>query len=224
VLAALGDLCGLGWDRNVLFARTMALEQMLTTGGGWQDQAGAIFRGAKVIETLPGLTQKPAIRWLPDHLFGPEYANRSVLLYYTGITRLAKNILGEIVRGLFLNSPSHLATIEDIGANAEFASSAMQRCDYALLLQAIRKSWELNQQLDAGTAPGPVKAILESVRDYVGAAKLLGAGGGGYMILFGKDESAASRIKQILTERPPNARARFVDFSLSQTGLQLTRS
>ncbi|MGA2540242.1 MAG: bifunctional fucokinase/fucose-1-phosphate guanylyltransferase [Verrucomicrobiota bacterium] len=37
VLAALSDLCGLGWDRNVLFVRTLALEQMLTTGGGWQD-------------------------------------------------------------------------------------------------------------------------------------------------------------------------------------------
>ena len=61
VLAALGDLCGLDWDRNVLFTRTLALEQMLTTGGGWQDQAGAIFRGIKLIETAPGLAQKPAI-------------------------------------------------------------------------------------------------------------------------------------------------------------------
>ena len=61
VLAALGDLCGLNWDRNVLFTRTLALEQMLTTGGGWQDQAGAIFRGIKLIETAPGLAQKPTI-------------------------------------------------------------------------------------------------------------------------------------------------------------------
>jgi galactokinase/mevalonate kinase-like predicted kinase len=88
-----------------LFTRTLALEQMLTTGGGWQDQAGAIFRGIKLIETAPGLVQKPAIRWLPHHLFDHDYANRSILLYYTGITRLAKNILAEIVRGIFLNSP-----------------------------------------------------------------------------------------------------------------------
>ena len=108
VLAALGDLCGLNWDRNTLFTRTLALEQMLTTGGGWQDQAGAIFRGIKLIETAPGLAQKPAIGWLPHHLFDHDYANRSILLYYTGITRLAKNILAEIVRGIFLNSPSHL--------------------------------------------------------------------------------------------------------------------
>jgi galactokinase/mevalonate kinase-like predicted kinase len=224
VLAALGDLCGLGWDRNTLFTRTLALEQMLTTGGGWQDQAGAIFRGIKLIETTPGLAQKPTIGWLPHQLFDHEYANRSILLYYTGITRLAKNILAEIVRGIFLNSPSHLGIIADIGANADFAAAAIQKCDYGLLLAAIRNSWTLNQRLDAGTNPPEVRQILDGVRDYLGAVKLLGAGGGGYLLLFGKDEAAAARIKHHLTSHPPNPRARFVDFSLSATGLQLTRS
>jgi len=224
VLAALGDLCGLDWDRNVLFTRTLALEQMLTTGGGWQDQAGAIFRGIKRIETAPGLAQKPSIRWLPQHLFAHEYANRSILLYYTGLTRLAKNILAEIVRGIFLNSPTHLGTIADIGANADLADVAIQKCDYSMLLAAIRNSWTLNQRLDSGTNPPGVQQILSRVQDYLGAAKLLGAGGGGYLLLFGKDETAAARIKQTLTNDPPNSRARFVDFSLSETGLQLTRS
>lgn len=224
MLAALGDLCGLDWDRNVLFTRTLALEQMLTTGGGWQDQAGAIFRGLKLIETAPGLKQKPTLSWLPQHLFGHDYANRSILLFYTGLTRLAKNILAEIVRAIFLNSPSHLDIIADIGANAEFAGGAFQKCDYEMLLEAIRNSWSLNQRLDAGTNPPEVRRILESVKDYLAAAKLLGAGGGGYLLMFGKDQTAASRIKQSLTANPPNARARFVDFSLSETGLQLTRS
>jgi galactokinase/mevalonate kinase-like predicted kinase len=223
-LAALSDLCGLGWDRNVLFSRTLALEQMLTTGGGWQDQAGAIFRGLKLIETAAGLTQKPTLRWLPHHLFGHEYANRSILLYYTGLTRLAKNILAEIVRGIFLNSPSHLSIIADIGANAEYASAAIQACDYEMLLAGIRNSWQLNQRLDAGTNPPPVRQILDSIDDYLAAAKLLGAGGGGYLLLFGKDPEAAARIKATLTHHPPNPRARFVEFSLSETGLQLTRS
>jgi len=224
VLAALGDLCGLDWDRNALFARTLALEQMLTTGGGWQDQAGAIFRGIKLIETAAGLAQKPALRWLPPHLFGADYANRSILLYYTGLTRLAKNILAEIVRGLFLNSPTHLDIIADIAANAEFAAGAIQKCDYAMLAEAVRRSWQLNQRLDGGTNPPGVQQILERVADYLAGAKLLGAGGGGYLLLLAKDEEAALRMKRLLLQNPPNPRARFVDFSLSETGLELTRS
>jgi len=224
VLAALSDLCGLGWDRNVLFARTLALEQMLTTGGGWQDQAGAIFGGIKLIETAPGLAQKPTLRWFPDQLFGPNYVNRTILLYYTGITRLAKNILAEIVRGLFLNSPAHLAGIADIGANAGVAGAAIQKCDYAMLAAAIRASWNLNQRLDSGTNPPEVQSILDSITGQLAAAKLLGAGGGGYLLMFAHDESSAAQIKQTLTAHPPNSRARFVDFTLSETGLQVTRS
>lgn len=224
VLAALSDLCGLNWDRHVLFTRTLALEQMLTTGGGWQDQAGAIFRGIKLVETEPGLQQKPSLRWLPQHLFDHTRANRSILLYYTGITRLAKNILAEIVRGIFLNSPVHLGIIADIGANADFAGAALQQCDYDLLQAAIRNSWSLNQRLDAGTNPPAVQGILEAVSDYLGGAKLLGAGGGGYLLMLAKDEQAAARVRQTLTERPPNARARFVDFTVSETGLVVTRS
>jgi galactokinase/mevalonate kinase-like predicted kinase len=224
LLATLGDLCGLNWDRNVLFTRTLALEQMLTTGGGWQDQAGGIFRGFKLIETSPGMAQKPTLRWLPDHLFSNEYANKTILLYYTGITRLAKNILHEIVRGIFLNSPEHLRIVEAIGANAITAFNAAQKADYPGLVESIHNSWNLNQRLDSGTNPPAVQAMLDSIADYIDAAKLLGAGGGGYLLLFAKDIDAARKIRTTLQQNPPNPRARMVNLSLSDTGLQLTRS
>jgi galactokinase/mevalonate kinase-like predicted kinase len=197
---------------------------MLTTGGGWQDQAGAIFRGIKLIETAPGLSQKPTLRWLPEHLFERDRANQTILLYYTGLTRLAKNILQEIVRGIFLNSPEHLRIIGEIGANAGRASEAVQTCNYEELVASIRRAWQLNQRLDAGTNPPEVQAILDPIQDYLAATKLLGAGGGGYLLMFAKDEAAAARIRHVLMADPPNPRARFVDLSHSQTGLQLTRS
>jgi len=224
LLATLSEVCGLGWDAETLFSRTLALEQMLTTGGGWQDQAGAIYRGVKLIETEPGLAQKPTLRWLPEHLLDASRANRSVLLYYTGLTRLAKNILQEIVRGIFLNSPEHLRLIDEIGENALRACDAFQTCRSDALEACIRRSWELNQRLDAGTNPPEVQAILEAVQGHLAAAKLLGAGGGGYLLMLARDESAAGRIRQILERRPPNSRARFVEFNISPTGLQVTRS
>jgi galactokinase/mevalonate kinase-like predicted kinase len=224
VLATLSELCGLHWPREILFTRTLALEQMLTTGGGWQDQAGALYRGVKLIETAPGLVQKPALRWLPGDLLSKDYANKTVLLYYTGLTRMAKNILTEIVRRIFLRSQPDLDVLADIGFNTELASEALQRCDYDMLLCAVRKSWELNQFLDPETNPPSVNRILEVVQDYLGAAKLLGAGGGGYLLLFAKDEGAALRVRQALMEHPPNARARFVNFTLSEVGTQVTKS
>lgn len=224
LLAALSDLCGLGWDRETLSHRTLVLEQLLGTGGGWQDQLGAIERGIKLIETGPGLRQSPQIHWLPQHLFESPVPSACCLLYYTGITRLAWNILGEIVRAVFLNSPKHLALLEQIGQNARRGALAVQRCDFDALCETVRESWHLNQALDPATNPPPVRAILDTVAPDLAAAKLTGAGGGGYLFMIARDPAAAARIRETLTRHPPNPRARFVNFSISSTGLQVTRS
>jgi galactokinase/mevalonate kinase-like predicted kinase len=65
---------------------------------------------------------------------------------------------------------------------------------------------------------------VDRVADYLAATKLLGAGGGGYLLMLAKDDAAGQRIREVLAAEPPNRRARFVEFSLSHSGLQLTRS
>ena len=42
--------------------------------------------------------------------------------------------------------------------------------------------------------------------------------------MIAKDEGAAARIRHILNNHPVNDKARFVDMSLSSTGLQISRS
>ena len=87
VLGAINDFCGLAWDKNEICQRTLVLEQLLTTGGGWQDQYGGVLQGVKLLQTEAGFAQSPLVRWLPDHLFThPEYKDCH-LLYYTGITQ-----------------------------------------------------------------------------------------------------------------------------------------
>lgn len=224
LLGTLSEMCRLGWSTDDLVGRTLALEQMLTAGGGWQDQVGGITGGVKFIETVPGLIQKPVMRWLPNHFFSETYVNKQILLYYTGLTRVAHGILGEIVRSMFLNSAVHLGIIGEIGYNAQFAADAIQRNDWNGLCEAIRRSWNLNQRLDGGTNPPQVQAILDRVNGHLAAAKLLGAGGGGYILMLAKDVEAASCIRSTLTGNPPNDRARFVDLGLSARGFQVTRS
>jgi galactokinase/mevalonate kinase-like predicted kinase len=224
LLAVLSSLCGLGWSKQDLLDRTLALEQLLTTGGGWQDQAGAIDPGLKFMRSAPGLPQRPEICMLPTELFRQHPACRSVLLYYTGLTRLAKSILAEIVTGMLLGTRGLRHILADIGANAESTREALQRGDHEGLIEAVRRSWLLNQRLDPQVNPPEVEGILSSVEDLLGAAKLLGAGGGGYLLLLAKDERAAVRVKAKLTARPPNARAHFVDFSVSESGVEVTKT
>ncbi|AIE83750.1 bifunctional fucokinase/fucose-1-phosphate guanylyltransferase [Fimbriimonas ginsengisoli] len=224
ILASLSEFCNLGWSQSDVMARTLALEQILSTGGGWQDQVGGCLPGIKDLETGPGLVQNPTCRWLPDRLLGPENANHVALLYYTGITRVAKSVLREIVRGMFLNSGPRLDTLRKIRENVQPTADAIQRNHMDALGAAVRRSWQLNQELDSGTNPPPVQAILAKVEDYLLGAKLLGAGGGGFLFMIAKDQDAALRVRSILETAPPSDRARFFDFKVSQTGLEVTKS
>lgn len=224
LLGALNRACRLGWDEVSLYNRVLAIEQLLTTGGGWQDQAGALFRGVKLVQTSPGVAQTPTVRFLPDHLLGPTYANQSLLLYYTGITRLAKGILAEIVGDMFLGRFETLQTLSLIRANAFELFSAFQQADAGALHRCIGRSWELNKRLDPGTSTPAIEKLLRQCGSDLAAAKLLGAGGGGYMLLCAKSVEGGRRIREKLEIAPPNPRARFIDFKLAEKGLEVTVS
>ena len=224
VLGSLSDFCGLMWDKNDICRRTLALEQLLTTGGGWQDQYGGVLQGIKLLQTETGFVQNPLIHWLPEHLFThPEYRDCH-LLYYTGITRTAKGILAEIVRSMFLNSSAHLAILENMKAHALDMAETIQRNDFETYGALIGKTWMQNQALDCGTNPPAVEEIINKIKDYTLGYKLPGAGGGGYLYMVAKDPQAALRIREILTQDVPNPRARFVEMALSGTGFQVSRS
>lgn len=224
VLGALSDFCGLGWDKNEIGRRTLMLEQMLTTGGGWQDQFGGILGGVKLLQTDKGFEQRPQVRWLPNDLWTqPEY-HPCHLLYYTGITRTAKHILTEIVRRMFLNHGEELQLLREMKTHTMEMYEAIQCVDFQRTGLLMRNTWQQNQLLDNGTNPVAIQQLTSLIDDLCLGYKLPGAGGGGYLYMIAKDPEAAARIKQILNENRQNRNARFVEMSLSTKGLQVSRS
>ncbi len=223
VLGALSDFCGLGWSKHEVCGRTLVLEQLLTTGGGWQDQYGGVLPGVKLLQSQPGFDQKISAAWLPDTLFRNE-EGACQLLYYTGLTRTAKHILADIVRGMFLNDAERLTILEELKKHALDMQQAIQRSDFVRYGQLVRRSWELNCQLDPGTAPDMVKPLCDKIDDLCLGYKFPGAGGGGYMYMVAKDPEAALRLRTLLNDNPLSPTARFVGMDLSQKGLQISRS
>lgn len=224
VLGALSDFCGLNWDKSEISNRTLVLEQLLTTGGGWQDQYGGVLPGIKLLRTQRGFDQTPEVRWLPDTLYtDPEYA-QCHLLYYTGITRTAKKILAEIVRGMFLSEGKRYDLLQQMKEHTMDLYHSILAGDFNQMGELIAKTWQQNQLLDSGTNPDAVKALTDMVDDLCLGYKLPGAGGGGYLYMVAKDPEAAARIRHILNQNPQNRCARFVDMTLSKTGFQVSRS
>lgn len=224
VLGTINDFLSLGWDKNEICHKTLVLEQLLTTGGGWQDQFGGVLQGVKLLQTCKGFEQQPIVHWLPTDLYTqPEY-QACHLLYYTGITRTAKTILAEIVQKMFLNDHDQVALLREMKAHSLQMYEAIQRNDFQEMGKLVGKTWLQNQAIDAGTNPLEVKKLTDLIDDLCLGYKLPGAGGGGYLYMVAKDPEAAARIKVILNANRPNGNARFVGMSLSKTGLQVSRS
>ena len=224
VLGTINDFLSLGWDKNEICHKTLVLEQLLTTGGGWQDQFGGVLQGVKLLQTNKGFEQQPIVHWLPTDLYTqPEY-QACHLLYYTGITRTAKTILAEIVQKMFLNDHDQVAFLREMKAHSLQMYEAIQRNDFQEMGKLVGKTWLQNQAIDAGTNPLEVKKLTDLIDDLCLGYKLPGAGGGGYLYMVAKDPEAAARIKVILNANRPNDKARFVGMSLSKTGMQVSRS
>ncbi|KAK7197690.1 fucose kinase [Novymonas esmeraldas] len=225
VLRSLAEFCKLPWDDHAVCRRVLLIEQMLTAGGGWQDQYGGLFEGLKLVQSTPGLPCLPTVRWMPHGVFtDPRFASCH-LLYYTGITRMAKGILAEIVREVFLNNRTKLQLLREMGGPHTAAMyDAITTNNYKAYALLVHRTWQQKKRLDDGVCNAAVQAIIDVVEPYVWGLTLPGAGGGGYMYMCAKDEACARRIRALLTASPPNPNARFVEMSVSTTGLQISHS
>jgi galactokinase/mevalonate kinase-like predicted kinase len=224
ILAALCRFLGRELVQEELFREVLQLEQMLTTGGGWQDQIGGVTSGVKCIESRPGLRPRPVIHQLDPFLFADPSSHACFTLFYTGITRLAKRILADVVDEVNAGTKSYLFTLRHMAQLALDVKSAIERRDLPGVAEVLALSWQANKRIHPSTTNEEVEAILEAARPHFLGAKLLGAGGGGYALFLSKDAKRAEALRGLLRARFENERARLVDFSASGRGLEVTVS
>lgn len=208
-------------DRE-LFHAVLQLEQELTTGGGWQDQIGGTLPGVKMITTEPGLVPDPRIHYVPADVLDPVINRGQTLLYYTGMRRLAKNILRSIVGNYLDRDRSAMEGLAKLHAYPPLAMDAMSRKDMRRFGACIDLAWKLNLRLDPDSTTPAVEKILDRFRPYMYGAKLMGAGAGGFLLVVCKSVEHAVSARRDLENDPPNPLARFVDFGISSVGLEVT--
>ena len=109
-----------------------------------------------------------------------------------------------------------MATLSQIGALAPQTAEAMARKDLAAFGRLIDAAWRLNRQLDPNSSNDRIQELLARVAPHVHGAKLLGAGGGGFLLLVCKSPEDAGRVRSMLEAAPPNELARFFDFEVSR--------
>jgi galactokinase/mevalonate kinase-like predicted kinase len=224
ILAALQKFFNLALTMEDLYWQVLKLEQMLTTGGGWQDQIGGIVGGIKYIESKPGYKPNFLVHQLDPYLLTDWKTLGCFTLFYTGFTRLAKNILQDVVSQANANTPAYIFTIKYLKQLAVDAKNAILMRDLPLLADAVSQSWEENKRIHFSTTNEEIENLLSETREFYVGAKLLGAGGGGYALFISENERHAIKLRNIISEKFVNDKARIVQMTLNTEGLQVSVS
>jgi galactokinase/mevalonate kinase-like predicted kinase len=224
ILGALERFFGVATAPDALFLQVLEIEQMLTTGGGWQDQIGGLTGGVKYIESKPGLKPRPSIHQLDPWAFEDQSSVSCMTLFYTGVTRLAKSILKDVVERVNGMERAYLFTHNRIGALARDARDAISLRDIDRLGAILGESFRENKLVHASTTNPGIDALFEAAAPFCRGMKLLGAGGGGFALFLSPDRRSAEGLREALGRIHEDDRARLVDFSLNKKGLQVTVS
>lgn len=222
ILGVIARLVGKRLTQQELFHNVLRLEQALTTGGGWQDQVGGCIGGSKITSTRPGLFPNARVHYVPSDVLDPRLNGGCTLLYYTGLTRIAKNILKEIVGGYLNRDRRIMEALAEEHVAAQATADTMACKDIAAFGRSLDHAWELQKRLCGTVTNRAIEELFGRVRPFVHGMRISGAGSGGFLLMVAKSPGDAAHIRQMLEEKPHNDRSRFFDFEVNNSGLEVT--
>ena len=119
--------------------------------------------------------------------------------------------------------PSYLFTLRDLKRLARRAREALSLRDLPAVARVLSASWEANKRIHPSTTNDEVEELLGRVAGLYGGMKLLGAGGGGYILFLSESIEQADRLRHVLSSIE-HERARVVEMTLNPVGLQVSVS
>jgi fucokinase len=221
VLAALAHWRGEVLPTARLFDEVLCLEQMLTTGGGWQDQVGGLTGGIKLVTTGPGLPQ--TIQVTPVALAPQTSAELRgrLLLVYTGQQRLAKNLLRNVMIRWMTRDPEMVWIQAEIARLALAMRDALLADDLDAFGGLLGEHWALNKRMDPGCTNPFIDELFAVMAPFINGGKLAGAGGGGYAIVIARSVGAAEALAHALAAHYPGTPVGLWPCETPEVGLQI---
>jgi galactokinase/mevalonate kinase-like predicted kinase len=132
------------------------------------------------------------------------------------------NILHEVVGRYLDRDRAAMETLRRLHTFPPLMAEAMGTRDAERFGELIDLAWKLNVDLDPDHTTSVIDELRSRIKPYMSGAKLLGAGGGGFLLMACNSPRDASAVKRMLEKAPPNDKARFFDYSISRTGLVVT--
>lgn len=186
-------------DKKKLADEAIYLERELCQeAGGWQDQIAAAFGGMNRIEFDKDGTYD--VRPIIIHPDRKKQLNDNLLMFFTGFTRFSSD-MQEANKAGYREKIKQLQEMYALVGDAE-AVLENKHSDLDDFGRLLDKNWRLKRQTGGAITTGYIDDLYEKGLS-AGAlgGKLLGAGGGGFMVFYvphEKKEAVMNAMKDIL--------------------------
>jgi D-glycero-alpha-D-manno-heptose-7-phosphate kinase len=169
----------------------------LGMAGGQQDQYAAAFGGVNFMEFHEdgGVLVNP-LRIKSSVLSELE---SSLILYYTGVSRDSAKIIEDQINAAQSTPSRSLEALHRIKQEAVAMKMHLLRGDLASFYEAINAGWLAKKQSAHSISNPAIEELLSGAMEAGAlAAKLSGAGGGGFIMFFARPEERSSVVERLL--------------------------
>ncbi len=181
-----------------MYNRVLCMEQLMSTGGGWQDQVGGLAPGIKMVSSRQGLKQEVSCLPLNISEETVNELNERMALIYTGQRRLARNLLREVVGKYIGNDPTSVQVHYEIQRLAVLMRFELEKGNIDGFAELLNEHWKLSQKLDAGCTNTCIDQIMYSISELTDGQMICGAGGGGFLQVILKKGISKSELDKRL--------------------------
>lgn len=159
---------------------------------GKQDQYIAAYGGCQFIEFMPDESVRINPLICPPSTL--EKLQNRLLLLFTGVTRKSRHIL----KSVHSDFPHKARTLRSIRALADVARVELQAGRVETIGEILHEGWLLKKSLAGGISNKRIDQAYDLARKHgAKGGKILGAGGGGFLLLYVEPERRAAIVQAL---------------------------
>ena len=195
---ALYEITGRRLEEDELYNRVLCMEQIMSTGGGWQDQVGGLAPGIKMVTSHAEVRQQISCMPCVVSEQTMKELDERFCLIYSGQRRLARNLLRDVVGRYVGGNPDAVEVLYEIQRSAVLMRFELEKGDIDAFARLLNEHWELSKRLDSGCTNVCIDMIFKAVEDLIDAKMICGAGGGGFLQVVLKKGITAKQLQERL--------------------------
>jgi len=198
LVLAIEKLYDIKFNSQNAFEDVLCMEQLITSGGGWQDQAGVLYPGFKISKTLPGSKQVNNLQVLNLSKETKKELNERFALIFTGQRRFARNLLRSFMKSYLSGDENKVKALQEIKNLALVMADELEMGNVTAFAKLLNKQWELTKLIDSGSTNEIIDLIISSCSHLIDGVLIAGAGGGGFLQVILKENCTKEELKGII--------------------------